>query len=94
MPRHISLMLKLTPILLAIGYALLSYQFSSWRLKRELDERSTRLADPRLREISKRMAKVLDLEDIPVPPPMSLTPPPALPMRMRMRCAVLRPRLM
>jgi putative metalloprotease len=65
-PRHISLMLKLTPILLAIGYALLSYQFSSWRLKRELDERSTRLADPRLREISKRMAKVLDLEDIPV----------------------------
>lgn len=66
MPRHISLMLKLTPILLAIGYALLSYQFSSWRLKRELDERSTRLADPRLREISKRMAKVLDLEDIPV----------------------------
>ena len=64
MPRHISPMLKLTPIILAIGYALLSYQFSSWRLKRELDERSTRLVDPRLREISKRMAKVLELEDI------------------------------
>ena len=57
-------MLKLTPILLAIGYALLMYQFSAWRTKRELDARSTELADPRLRAITARMAEALGVERI------------------------------
>ena len=50
-------MLKLTPILLAIGYALVMYQFSAWRTKRELDARSTELADPQLRGHMARMAE-------------------------------------
>lgn len=57
-------MLKLTPILLAIGYGLLMYQFSAWRTKRELDARSTELADPRLRGLMARMAEALGVERI------------------------------
>lgn len=57
-------MLKLTPILLAIGYALVMYQFSAWRTKRELDARSTELADPRLRGLMARMAEALGVERI------------------------------
>ncbi len=57
-------MLKLTPILLAIGYALVMYQFSAWRTKRELDTRSTELADPRLRALTQRMAEALGVERI------------------------------
>jgi len=57
-------MLKLTPILLAIGYALVMYQFSAWRTKRELDARSTELADPQLRGHMARMAEALGVERI------------------------------
>lgn len=57
-------MLKLTPILLAIGYALVMYQFSAWRTARELDARSTELADPRLRGLMERMAHALGVERI------------------------------
>lgn len=59
-------MLKVLPILLAILYALAMYRFSVWRTKRELDARSTELADPRLRELCDRMAKALDLARIKV----------------------------
>jgi putative metalloprotease len=59
-------MLKLTPILLAIAYALVMYRFSAWRTARELDERSTELADPRLRKLTERMASALDLPRIKV----------------------------
>ena len=41
-------MLKFTPLLLAILYGLAMYRFSAWRLGRELDEKSTELADPAL----------------------------------------------
>ena len=61
---HIKPMLKLTPILLAIGYALVMYQFSSWKLKRELDQRSSELADPRLKTLTDRMAEALEIERI------------------------------
>ncbi len=54
-------MLKFTPILLAILYALAMYRFSVWRTGRELDARSTELADPRLRALCDRMAAALDL---------------------------------
>lgn len=57
-------MLKLTPILLAILYALAMYRFSVWRTRRELDARSTELADPRLKALCDRMAEALDLPRI------------------------------
>ena len=59
-------MLKLTPILLAVLYAVLMYRFSSWRLARELDDKSAELADPALRRLTARMAEALDLDRIKV----------------------------
>lgn len=57
-------MLKFTPLLLAILYALAMYHFSAWRTRRELDARSTELADPTLKSLTDRMAKALDLPRI------------------------------
>ena len=59
-------MLKFTPILLAILYALALYRFSAWRTARELDARSSELADPMLKTLTDRMARALDLARIPV----------------------------
>ena len=59
-------MLKFTPILLAILYALVMYRFSVWRTGRELDSRSTELADPVLKRLTDRMAAALDLPRIKV----------------------------
>ncbi|WP_372573118.1 M48 family metallopeptidase [Ruegeria jejuensis] len=59
-------MLKLTPILLAIAYALVMYRVSVWRTHRELDQKSTELADPALKRITDRLAAALDLQRIPV----------------------------
>lgn len=59
-------MLKLLPILLPILYGLVLYRFSVWRTHRELDAQSTRLADPRLKALTDRMAAALDIADIPV----------------------------
>jgi putative metalloprotease len=57
-------MLKFTPILLAILYALAMFQFSAWRTRRELDEKSTELADATLKTLTDRMAAALGLERI------------------------------
>jgi len=57
-------MLKFTPIFLAILYALALYRFSVWRTQRELDARSTELADPRLNQLTRQMAAALDLPRI------------------------------
>lgn len=54
-------MLKFTPILLALIYGLAMYHFSAWRLARELDARSTELADAELHKLTERMAKALDI---------------------------------
>ena len=54
-------MLKFTPILLAILYGVLMYRFSVWRTGRELDARSTELADAKLKALTDRMATALDL---------------------------------
>ncbi|MEL7026514.1 MAG: peptidase M48, partial [Pseudomonadota bacterium] len=54
-------MLKFTPILLAVLYGLVMYRFSVWRTKRELDQKSTELADPNLKKLTDRMAQALDL---------------------------------
>ncbi len=54
-------MLKFAPILLALLYGFFMYRFSAWRTGRELDAKSTELADPALIQLTKRMAKALDL---------------------------------
>ncbi len=59
-------MLKFTPILLALVYGLAMYRFSVWRTTRELDARSTELADATLRDLCARMAKALEIERIKV----------------------------
>lgn len=59
-------MLKLSPILLALVYALVMYLFSSWRTKRELDERSTELADPRLKNLTGYFAEAVGVPTIKV----------------------------
>lgn len=57
-------MIRFTPILLAILYGVVAWHFSSWRLKKELDQKSTELADPRIDTLTKRMAQALDLPRI------------------------------
>ncbi len=57
-------MLKFTPILLAILYALVMYRFSVWRTRSELDSESSELADPQLKQLTDRMAAALDLPRI------------------------------
>ncbi len=59
-------MLKFTPIFLAILYALAMYRFSVWRTGKELDRKSTELADPHLKRLTDRLAASLDLHRIPV----------------------------
>ncbi|KEJ87928.1 M48 family metallopeptidase [Sulfitobacter donghicola] len=59
-------MIKTIPILLAVLYGLAMYRFSVWRTGRELDEKSTVLADPELVEMSNKMAHALDLARIKV----------------------------
>ncbi len=59
-------MLRFTPILLAILYGWVMYRFSTWRTARELDEKSTVLADPKLKALTDRMAAALELPRIKV----------------------------
>ena len=61
---HIQSMLKFTPILLAILYAIVMYHFSAWRTRKTLDAQSTELADPGLKKLCDRMAAALDLPRI------------------------------
>ncbi len=57
-------MLRFTPLLLAALYGLILYRFSAWRTARELDEKSTLLADSRLNHLTSKMAESLDLKRI------------------------------
>lgn len=59
-------MLRLAPILLAVGYGLAMYRFSVWRTQKELDNKSIELADPLLRQLCNQMAAALGLERIKV----------------------------
>ena len=59
-------MLKFTPILLALLYGYAMYRFSAWRTAKELDQRSTELADPILGVLTADMALALDVPRIPV----------------------------
>jgi len=57
-------MVKLAPLLLVVLYGLVAMRFSVWRTRRDLDSRSTELADGRLKRLTDRMAEALDLERI------------------------------
>ncbi|MEM7490620.1 MAG: M48 family metallopeptidase [Pseudomonadota bacterium] len=59
-------MIKLPALLLAIGYGLILWVFSAWRLKAQMDKTSTPLADPRLEKVFARMARVLEVDRIKV----------------------------
>jgi len=59
-------MLKFTPILLAVIYALIMYRFSVARTGRELDAKSTELADPHLKKLTDQMAAALEIPRIKV----------------------------
>jgi putative metalloprotease len=59
-------MIRVLPILLAVVYGFAMYRFSAWRTARELDAKSTVLADPALKNMSDRMAAALDLPRIKV----------------------------
>ncbi|KPU84394.1 peptidase M48 [Marinosulfonomonas sp. PRT-SC04] len=59
-------MLRFSPIILAVLYGLVMYRFSAWRTARELDEKSTELADAKLKALCDRMAASLDLARIKV----------------------------
>lgn len=59
-------MLKFTPILLALLYGYAMFRFSAWRTGRELDAKSTELADATLRARMAQMAKALGIERIKV----------------------------
>ena len=54
-------MIRVLPILLAVGYAFVMYRFSAWRLRKELDAKSTILADPEMKPLTDRLANALDL---------------------------------
>lgn len=57
-------MIKVTPILLAVVYAFVMYRFSVWRTGRELNTRSTELADPKLKQMTDKLASALDLNKV------------------------------
>jgi len=59
-------MLRFTPILLALLYGLAMYRISVWRTHRELDAKSTELADARLKHLTDQLAAALGLARIPV----------------------------
>ena len=59
-------MLKLTPILLAILYALAMYMVSAARTRRMLDQQSSPLKDPGLERQFNHLARALDLPRVPV----------------------------
>lgn len=59
-------MIKFTPFLLAALYAVLVYWFSAWRTRKELDARSTVLADARLKALTDRFARAVGVDQIKV----------------------------
>jgi len=63
---HMLAMLRFTPILLAVVYAYFMYRFSAWRTARELDAKSTELADANLKQLCDQMAASLDIKRIKV----------------------------
>lgn len=59
-------MLKFLPFLLILAYGLAMWHYSSWRLRRELDQRSTPLSHPGMRPVITRLSRALGLDNLPV----------------------------
>lgn len=59
-------MLKFAPIFLALIYGIVTYHVSVWRGRRDLDQKSTELVDPKLKTVMARLAAALEIERIPV----------------------------
>lgn len=59
-------MLRFLPLLLILGYALALWHFSSWRLRRELAARSSPLNEPALTGVTTRLARALEVPQVPV----------------------------
>lgn len=57
-------MLKLMPILLIVLYAMAMWFFSTWRLKKELDQNATPLRHPRLTPMLERLGKAMNLPSV------------------------------
>lgn len=56
----------LLPLLLAVGYAFLMMQFSVWRTKKLLDEKSQPLTDPSITRLAEEMARAMNIPEIKV----------------------------
>lgn len=59
-----SVMLKLTPLLLLVAYVAVMWFFSAWRLKQDLNQKSTPLRHPRLTPMLERLGAAMDLPPI------------------------------
>ncbi|WP_127903182.1 M48 family metalloprotease [Solirhodobacter olei] len=59
-------MSRLLPLLFALGVGYLLWHFSAWRTLRELNGKSSDLADARLLEICDRLAAALGVQAVPV----------------------------
>lgn len=59
-------MIKLVPLLLAVGYAVLMLRFSVWRTKKMLDAKSGPLTDPEITALAARMAEALEVPEVKV----------------------------
>jgi putative metalloprotease len=60
------MILRLLPLLLAIGYGLVLWSFSARNLKRQLDSRSRRLRDSHLQPVLDRLAAAMGVAEVPV----------------------------
>ena len=59
-------MIRLFPILLAVAYGIVMYRISIWRTHKDLDAKSTELADRKMKILTDRMAAALEISRIPV----------------------------
>ena len=58
------MVVKLLPLLLVVAYAAAMWFFSVWRLRAELNARSTPLRHPRLNPVLERLGRAMDLPPI------------------------------
>ncbi|MFO7856195.1 MAG: M48 family metallopeptidase [Paracoccaceae bacterium] len=57
-------MLKLVPLLLIILYAIVMWQFSAWRTRRELEAKSEPLDAPEIEAVIRRLGRAVGLEHL------------------------------
>ena len=59
-------MFRFSALFAAIAFGLVTYHFSAWRMKRTLDQNSTPLVDPTINALTDRLARELEIPQIPV----------------------------